>query len=85
MKNKKELEAEDKLYNYLVKKYNTAVLTKEQMRAELGIARSTLDLYIAKNEGIPPYKKLGNSKNSKVVFNILDVAKFLNNTVSTAY
>lgn len=81
----KEKTSEDNLREYLSKKYNSLVLNKEQLRAELGIAKSTLDLYISKNEGIPPYKKLGSSKNAKLVFNIADVAKFLNNTVSTAY
>jgi len=81
----KEQTSEDNLREYLSKKYNSLVLNKEQLRAELGIAKSTLDLYISKNEGIPPYKKLGSSKNAKLVFNIADVAKFLNNTVSTVY
>jgi predicted DNA-binding transcriptional regulator AlpA len=77
--------SEDKLREYLSKKYNSLVLNKEQMREELGIAKSTLDLYISKNEGIPPYRKLGSSKNARLVFNIADVAKFLDNTVSTVY
>lgn len=75
--------AEDKLYKYLLNKYKKMVLTKQELGDELGIGRSTLDLYISKNEGIPPYKKLGSAKNAKVVFGILDVAKFLNNTIST--
>lgn len=81
----KDKTSEDNLREYLSKKYNSLVLNKEQLRAELGIGKSTLDLYISKNEGIPPYKKLGSSKNAKLVFNIADVAKFLNNTVSTVY
>jgi len=85
MTEKQEKESEKKLYNYLVKKYKSLVLSKVQMREELGIARSTLDLYISKNDGIPPYKKLGSSKNSRLVFPIEGVAKFLNNTVSTSY
>ena len=74
---------EDKLYNYLLSKYKKMVISKQEMAEELGISKSTIDLYISKNEGIPPYKKLGTAKNSKLVFNILDIAKFLNNTVAT--
>jgi hypothetical protein len=83
MKDTKESSSEDKIYEYLLKKYKTAVISKEQMRGELGIGKSTLDLYIAKNEGLPPYKKLGTAKNARVVFNLFDVAKFLDNTVAT--
>ncbi len=85
MRKRQEQTSEDKLIDYLAKKYDMAVLTKEQLRDELGIAKSTLDLYISKNEGIPPYKKLGNAKNSRVIFHIADVAKFLDNTVATTY
>ena len=85
MREKQEQTSEEKLYEYLAKKYDTVVLSKEQLREELGVGKSTMDRYICQNVGIPPYKKLGNSKNSKVVFNILDVAKFLDNTISTSY
>ncbi len=83
MRTKEEQTSEEKLYNYLAKKYDAVVLSKEQLREELGIGKSTMDRYVCQNVGIPPYKKLGTSKNSKVVFNILDVAKFLDNTIAT--
>ena len=83
MRTKEEQTSEEKLYNYLAKKYDSVVLSKEQLREELGIGKSTMDRYVCQNVGIPPYKKLGTSKNSKVVFNILDVAKFLDNTIAT--
>ena len=54
------------------------------MAHELGISYSTIDGYIAKGYGIPNYKKLGKAKNAKVVFNIIDVAKFLSETIKTA-
>jgi hypothetical protein len=31
--------------------------------------------------GIPKYKKIGNAKNAKVIFPILEVARFLSQTV----
>ena len=83
MRTKEEQTSEEKLYNYLGKKYDAVVLSKEQLREELGIGKSTMDRYICQNVGIPPFKKLGTAKNAKVVFNILDVAKFLDNTIAT--
>ena len=74
---------EQKIYDYLVNKYNKAVLTRTQLTYEMDISRSTMDKFIINNENIPPYKKLGNSKNSRVIFNIADVAKFLNETIKT--
>ncbi len=73
----------DKLYKYLNQKYKRSVINKVEMAFELGISNSTLDLYIAKGIGIPNYKKLGSAKNSKVIFNLLDVADFLTETIKT--
>ena len=63
----------------LQKKYNKTTLTKREYAKEIGVSISTVDAYLAKDEGIPKYIKLGNSKNSKVLFNIVDVADFLAN------
>jgi len=65
-------------YSYLRSKYNTSVIGKKEMANELNISLSTLDLYIAKGMGLPKYKKLGTAKNAKVVFNIHDIAVYLN-------
>lgn len=73
----------EKLYQYLQKKYKRAVISKAEMAEELGISNSTLDLYISKCCGLPNYKKLGKAKNAKVVFNLLDVADFLTQTIKT--
>ena len=73
----------EKLYKYLNQKYKRSVINKAEMAFELGISNSTLDLYIAKGIGIPNYKKLGSAKNSKVIFNLLDVADFLTQTIKT--
>lgn len=79
-----EQTTEEKLYNFLHKKYKKILISKQEMADELGVGKTTMDSYVSKNEGIPPYKKLGTAKNAKVVFNIIDVAKFLNNTVATS-
>ena len=73
----------EKLYEYLQKKYKRVVLSRSEMAKELGINNSTLDLYIAKGTGLPNYRKLGKAKNAKVVFNLLDVADFLSQTIKT--
>lgn len=82
MQNDEALQKE-RLYEYLLKKYQRAVISKVEMASELGISSSTLDLYIAKGTGLPNYKKLGKAKNAKVVFNLLDVADFLTKTIKT--
>jgi len=74
---------QDKIYDELRKKYKRMTISKSEMSSELGISNSTLDLYIAKGIGLPNYKKLGTAKNAKVIFNLLDVADFLSNTIKT--
>jgi len=68
----------EKTYLYLKAKYDRTVIGKKEMANELNVSQSTLDLYISKGIGIPRYKKLGKAKNARVIFNILDVAIFLN-------
>jgi predicted DNA-binding transcriptional regulator AlpA len=72
------------IYNDLKDRYGKATLSKAEMAKELGISYSTIDGYIAKGYGIPNYKKLGKAKNAKVIFNIIDVAEFLSQTIKTA-
>lgn len=67
-----------KTYLYLKNKYDRAVIGKKEMARELNISPSTLDLYMAKGMGLCRYKKLGTAKNARVVFNIYDVAVYLN-------
>ena len=67
----------EKIYEYLKLKYKRITIGKKELANELGISLSTLDLYMAKKSGIPRYQKLGNQSNSRVVFNIVDVAEFL--------
>jgi len=74
----------EKIYKELRKKYKRMTISKNEMSSELGISNSTLDLYISKGIGLPNYKKLGTAKNAKVIFNLVDVAEFLSNTIITA-
>lgn len=45
---------------------------------------SSVDNYIRHGYGIPNYKKMGNAKNSKVLFSLIDVANYLAKTIETA-
>ncbi len=65
-------------YTYLKFKYNGTVIGKKELAQELNIAPSTLDLYLSKGIGLPRYKKLGTAKNARVIFNLYDIAVFLN-------
>lgn len=71
------------IYEYLQLKYKRATIGKKEIAIELGISLSTVDLYISKGMGIPPYRKLGTAKNAKVVFNIVDLAEYLTQTIKT--
>jgi len=72
------------MYQDLKSRYNKATLTKKELAKEFTVSISTIDLYISKGIGIPNYKKLGTAKNAKVVFNIIDVAEYLTQTIKTA-
>lgn len=68
----------EEIYSYLQSKYKRATIGKKELAHELGIALSTLDLYMSKGVSLPPYKKVGStSKNARVLFNINSVARFL--------
>lgn len=72
------------IYQDLKSRYNKATLTKKELANEFTVSTSTIDLYISKGIGIPNYKKLGTAKNAKVIFNIIDVAEYLTQTIKTA-
>ncbi len=72
------------VYQDLKSRYNKATLTKKELAKEFTVSIATIDLYMQKGLGIPNYKKLGNAKNSKVVFNIIDVAEYLTQTIKVA-
>jgi lambda repressor-like predicted transcriptional regulator len=69
------------IVNDLRQKYGRSVISKKELSKELNIAISTLNNYMAKGYGIPRYRKIGEAKNAKVVFPIIEVAKFLSDTV----
>ena len=82
--NKNELEFENEnikfYYNYLYNKYKKMTITKIELARELSRSVATINTAIIKNLDLPKYMKLqtkSGGKNAKVVFPILEVAKFL--------
>lgn len=61
--------------------YKKATLTKKEVAHELNVSESTISNRISKGIDLPNYKKLGNEKSAKVVFPIIELAKYLCNTV----
>lgn len=60
-------------------------IDKKQYAEIIGASVSTINNYISKGYGVPDYQKLGNAKNSKVLFTLRNVAKYLaSQTVKTA-
>jgi predicted DNA-binding transcriptional regulator AlpA len=72
------------IYQDLKSRYNKSTLIKKELAKEMSCSTSTIDLYISKGYRLPNYKKLGTGKNSRVVFNIIDVAEFLSQTIKVA-
>jgi len=72
------------IYQDLISRHKRTSLHKRDLAKEMGLSVSTIDLYMHKGIGVPDYKKLGNAKNSKVIFNIVDVAEYLSQTIKTA-
>ena len=65
-------------------RYKRATISKREMAHEMGISYSTIDNHISKGYGIPDYIKIGKAKNGKILFSLVNVAKFLSQTIKTA-
>ena len=72
------------IHQNLNDKYDKATLTKKELAHELGMSVSSINTYICKGEGIPEYIKVGNAKNGKVLFPIVNVVNYLSNTYAVA-
>ncbi|QOY52999.1 helix-turn-helix transcriptional regulator [Candidatus Sulfurimonas baltica] len=72
------LQYSENRYNLLVQHFNKFAITKEELaKYVLGVSLSTVNRYMAIGVGVPQWKKLGSKEHSKVVFDLLDVANFL--------
>ena len=72
------------IHEDLNNRYNKATLTKKELANELGMSVSSINTYICKGEGIPEYIKVGNAKNGKVLFPVVNVVDYLSNTYAVA-
>lgn len=55
-------------------------LNRKETTKALNIGVSTLDLRIKEGRSIPEYIKIGDSKNSRIVFTLVSIAQFLTNS-----
>jgi len=60
--------------------YKKSIFNKKELAVIMNVSLSYIDKSIARGYGTPHYKKLGVSSNSKVVFNIVDIANYFSNT-----
>lgn len=74
----------NKIEKDLSDRYKKSTLTKSELAKELNISVSSINNYIVKNEGIPEYIKVGNGKNGKVLFPIVNVVAYLSNTIKVS-
>ena len=72
------------IHEDLNSRYNKSTLSKKELASELGMSVSSINTYICKGEGIPQYIKIGNAKNGKVLFPIVNVVDYLSNTYAVA-
>jgi len=73
------MENTDMIFNSLKERYNITI-TKKDLAQILSSSVSFIDKCIMKGQNIPNFKKLGSSRNSKIIFNLWDVAEFLTTT-----
>jgi len=73
------MENKDIIFSTLKEKYNITV-TKKELAEILSSSISYIDKCIMKGENIPNYKKLGNSRNAKVIFNLADIVDYICST-----
>ncbi len=67
----------NQILNYLTTKYRRLTITKTELSEELGVSLSTIDKMIAKKNVLPKPIKFGRSKNATIRFNIVDIAKYI--------
>jgi len=68
------------IYSELVSQGYSLFINKKDYAEIVGCSVSSVDNYICNGYGCPDYKKLGNAKNAKVLFSLIDVANYLSGT-----
>ena len=72
------------IYESLRKTYKKLGLSKQELAMELGMGLSTVSKMMADGIGLPNYRKIGEAKNSRVIFPLTDVAEFIADTIKVA-
>lgn len=67
------------LYNELLEAGYKRFINKKELSEIMGCSIATINNYIKKSYGLPNYIKLGNNKQSKVIFKLKDVVEYLEN------
>ncbi len=65
------------IYSELSAKGYSLLISKKEYSDIVGCSTSSVDNFIRNGYGCPNYKKLGEAKNSKVLFSLIDVANYL--------
>jgi len=78
--NLNQIDSTNDLVKQLFKLYNKVVFTRLDLAKLMDVSVSYIAKSITRGYGIPNYKRLGPKQNSKIIFNIQDVAQFLNDT-----
>ena len=80
----KTLNIQETILQDLQSRYQKAVLNKKELAYELGVSVSAINNYICQGVAIPEYCKIGDAKNARVVFPIINIASYLSNTIRVA-
>jgi len=71
-------------HQYLSNKYQKLTLSKVELADELGVSIRSINNAIVRGSGVPEYIKMGESKNSTVIFPIVNVVEYMGNTIKVA-
>ncbi len=73
------------IYSELLSQGYSLLINKKEYAAITRCSTSSVDNFIKKGYGCPDYKKLGDAKNAKVLFSLIDISNYLaSTTIKTA-
>ncbi len=73
--------AAEALYSELKMEGYPLMIPKKSYAEIVGCSVYSVDKYIKKGYGCPNFKKMGDKKNSRVLFSLIDIANYLSKTV----
>jgi len=73
------------IYSELLSQGYSLLINKKEYATITRCSTSSVDNFIKKGYGCPDYKKLGDAKNAKVLFSLIDISNYLaSTTIKTA-